>query len=71
MGLLLLGKGAVLAHRFERPLAAELDEDRQRGPTSPPPVSRIQTPSELWTGTIGARRAWTVSMISVLSMPWR
>jgi hypothetical protein len=24
--LLLLGKGAVLAHRFERPLAAELDE---------------------------------------------
>ena len=32
---------------------------------------RLQTRSELWTGTIGARRAWTVSMISVLSMPWR
>ena len=31
----------------------------------------LQTRSELWTGTIGARRAWTVSMISVLSMPWR
>ena len=28
--LLLLGKGAVLAHRFERPLAAELDEYEQR-----------------------------------------
>jgi hypothetical protein len=27
--LVLLGKGAVLAHRFERPLAAELDEKRQ------------------------------------------
>jgi RTX calcium-binding nonapeptide repeat (4 copies) len=27
---LLLGEGAVLAHRFERPLAAELDEWRQR-----------------------------------------
>jgi hypothetical protein len=24
--LLLLGKGAVLAHRFERPLAAAMDE---------------------------------------------
>jgi hypothetical protein len=22
------------------------------------------------TGTIGARRAWTASMISALSMPW-
>jgi hypothetical protein len=28
--LLLLGKGAVLALRFDRPLAAESDEDRQR-----------------------------------------
>jgi hypothetical protein len=27
--LLLLGKGAVLAHRFERPLAAEMDESEQ------------------------------------------
>jgi hypothetical protein len=27
--LLLLGKGAVLAHRFERPLAAEMDDDQQ------------------------------------------
>ena len=26
---------------------------------------------EVVTGTIGARRAWTVSMISALSMPWR
>jgi hypothetical protein len=30
MGLLLLGKGGVWAHRFERPLAAELDESEQR-----------------------------------------
>src|SRR5215210_5096088 len=29
VGLLLLGKAAVLAHRFERPLAAELDEERE------------------------------------------
>ena len=27
--LLLLGKGAVLAHRIERPLAAEMDDDQQ------------------------------------------
>src|SRR4051812_1698957 len=33
--LLLLAKGAVLAHPFERPLAAELDEDRQRGASFP------------------------------------
>jgi hypothetical protein len=26
---LLLGKGAVFAHRFERSLAAELDDDQQ------------------------------------------
>ena len=25
----------------------------------------------LLTGTTGARRAWTASMISALSMPWR
>jgi hypothetical protein len=29
VGLLLLGKAAVLAHRFERPLAAEMDDDQQ------------------------------------------
>src|SRR5215207_8182247 len=28
--LLLLGKAAVLAHRYERPLAAELDDERER-----------------------------------------
>jgi hypothetical protein len=28
--LLLLGKGAVLAHRLARPLAAESDETQQR-----------------------------------------
>ena len=27
--LLLLGKAAVLAHRYERPLAAEMDEKRK------------------------------------------
>ena len=30
MRLLLLGKGAVLAHRFERPDAAEMDEEQAR-----------------------------------------
>jgi hypothetical protein len=30
----------------------------------------IQSRSEALTGIIGARRAWTVSMISPLSMPW-
>ena len=34
-------------------------------------LARLQARSELWTGTIGARRAWTVSMISVLSIPCR
>jgi hypothetical protein len=29
VGLLLLGKGAVLAHGFDRPLAVEMDDDRQ------------------------------------------
>ena len=29
VGLLLLGEGAVLAHRFDRPLAAEMDDDQQ------------------------------------------
>ena len=54
-------------------LAGDLDEDRRRGVFSfPPPVAfSLQTCSELCTGTIGARRAWTVSMISELSMPWR
>jgi hypothetical protein len=31
----------------------------------------IQSRSVALTGIIGARRAWTVSMISPLSMPWR
>jgi hypothetical protein len=30
VGLLLLGKAAVLAHWFEPPLAAEMDDQRQR-----------------------------------------
>jgi hypothetical protein len=30
-----------------------------------------QSRSDALTGIIGARRAWTVSMISPLSMPWR
>jgi hypothetical protein len=30
MGLLLLGKGAVLAHGFDRPLATPMDETEQR-----------------------------------------
>jgi hypothetical protein len=47
-------------------------EGRRRGSRQPPARrSRRQCASELSTGTIGARRAWTVSMISVLSMPCR
>ena len=34
MGLLLLGKGAVLAHGFERPLAAEMDDYKQSADTT-------------------------------------
>jgi hypothetical protein len=30
----------------------------------------IQSRSDALTGIIGARRAWTVSTISPLSMPW-
>ena len=53
-------------------LAGDLDEDRRRGSRQlPRHRSRRHSASELCTGTIGARRAWTVSMISVLSMPWR
>jgi hypothetical protein len=40
--------------------------DEQRGDSAVDP-SRSDVP----TGIIGARRAWTVSMISALSMPWR
>jgi hypothetical protein len=54
-----------------KPLTALSDEGgQQRDPEilgCPSPQRR----SELWTGTIGARRAWTVSMISALSMPCR
>jgi hypothetical protein len=35
------------------------------------PVARIQLRSAVVTGIIGARRAWTVWMISALSMPCR
>jgi hypothetical protein len=31
----------------------------------------VQSRSDVLTGIIGARRAWTVSMISALSMPCR
>jgi hypothetical protein len=30
-----------------------------------------QSRSDVLTGIIGARRVWTVSMISALSIPWR
>jgi hypothetical protein len=41
------------------------------GCRDPSAAGLSQRRSELWTGTIGARRAWTVSMISALSMPCR
>src|SRR3954464_4522387 len=63
----LLGEAAILAHRMARLLAAELDEHQQ--PRTPGVLGcelAIQTRRERLTGIIGARRAWTVSMISVL-----
>jgi hypothetical protein len=67
-----LGKAAVLAYRSACLLAAESDEHQQsRTPGALGCELAIQTRRELLTGIIGARRAWTVSMISVLSMPWR
>jgi hypothetical protein len=30
-----------------------------------------QSRSDVLTGIIGARRVWTASMISALSIPWR
>ena len=70
--LLLDGGSSIRRFVLSRPLATESDEDRQAGRRELPAAGlRVQMRSELWTGTIGARRAWTVSMISVLSMPWR
>jgi hypothetical protein len=43
VGLLLLGKGAVLAHGFDRPLAVEMDELGQ----SPFPRERLDTGSRI------------------------
>jgi len=51
-------------------LAGDPDEDRRRGSRQLARRRwRRQGASGLCTGTIGARRAWTVSMISALSMP--
>jgi hypothetical protein len=48
---LLLGKAAVLAHRFERPLAAEMDEKRN----STFPRERLESTTPFaWL-----RRSWT------------
>ena len=49
---------------LELPSVAMRDEQRPRG-------AGDQSRSEALTGIIGARRAWTVSMISPLSMPCR
>jgi ketosteroid isomerase-like protein len=49
---------------FEAPSSALDDERRWRSAFD-------QSRSDVLTGTIGARRAWTVSMISALSMPCR
>jgi hypothetical protein len=54
------------AKRFPiRPLAIAMrDKQRRRSAVD-------QSPSDALTGIIGARRAWTISMISALSMPCR
>jgi hypothetical protein len=55
-------RGHLWGHVLGRDVA--LRERRAR-------IAVIQSRSEALTGIIGARRAWTVSMISPLSMPWR
>ena len=40
-------------------------------PTTLPDNAPARISGIVLTGIIGARRAWTVSMISALSMPWR
>jgi hypothetical protein len=59
---LTLGHGA--RETDTSPTAALDDERRWRSAFD-------QSRSDVLTGTIGARRAWTVSMISALSMPCR
>jgi hypothetical protein len=56
--LLLLGKGAVLAHRFERLLAAELDEERKYGvPAGTPRVRHSFRVNAAWVAALDA--PWT------------
>jgi hypothetical protein len=65
-------KGAVFGSPLDAQRAIEMDEDRQpRDAGFLGRQSAVQRRSELSTGIIGARRAWTVSMISALSMPCR
>jgi hypothetical protein len=73
-------RGQAADYRFRvtasvrAPAALTLAKHEYRQPRTPGALGSelaIQTRRELLTGIIGARRAWTVSMISVLSMPWR
>ena len=59
--LLLLGKGAVLAHRFDRPLAAESDEQEQRAgpPADVPSFDELETSA---TTRIAAEPPATMSL---------
>jgi hypothetical protein len=41
------------------------------GATSSAALWVVQSRNDALIGIIGARRAWTVSMISALLMPWR
>jgi hypothetical protein len=47
VGLLLLGKRAVLAHGFDRPLAVEMDEQEQSGLRCPDAWKGAVSPSLL------------------------
>jgi hypothetical protein len=49
--------------RSRRFLSATLRDEQRR--------EFDQSRRDVLTGIIGARRVWTVSMISALSMPWR
>jgi hypothetical protein len=65
---LLLDGSSLRDHARKRWVSTELDEDGQPRDSEIPRLPERQRRSELWTGTMGARRAWTVSMISVLSI---
>ena len=60
-------RGALLVRRGKGGRRREVGMDAMRDERDWLGQSRSDVP----TGIIGARRVWTVSMISALSIPWR